>query len=55
MTWILVAIGYIIAVVAIIRFFQSVSDRDRTIERFWTDKKAKDQTIRRKQGRKVVP
>jgi hypothetical protein len=38
MYWLLAGIGYIVAVGTIVRFFQFVSDADRTIEGFWTSK-----------------
>lgn len=36
MMWALVGIGYLVAVAAIVRFFQFVSETDKDIDEFWT-------------------
>ena len=35
MMWAFVVVGYVIAVASIVRFFQFVSETDRSIDEFW--------------------
>ena len=50
MIWVIGGIGYLIAVATIVRFFQFVSESDRSIEEFWVSKNTMEQKSKRELG-----